>query len=109
MVTVTDYQVRENKLGESFTTLSLQGDLEMIMSKSSGKYYATARKTSIVTTFDEQVCKTLVGTKLPGRIEKKPVDEPYEYQIPGSKEKVMLDFTYEYSPEPASVEETVFA
>jgi hypothetical protein len=109
MVTVIDYQVRESKKGDTFTTLSLQGDLEMILSQNSGKYYATARKASIITTFNEQACKTLVGTTLPGRIEKQPVDKPYDYQIPGSDEVIKLDYTYEFNPEPANVEETVFA
>ena len=109
MVTVIDYHVRESKKGESFTTLTLQGDLEMIMSQNSGKYYATARKASIITTFNEDACKTLVGTTLPGKIEKKPVDKPYDYQIPDSDEVIKLDYTYEFNPEPSNIEETVFA
>ena len=109
MVTVIEYHVRESKTGETFTTLSLQGDLEMILSQASGKYYATARKTSIITTFNEEACKSLIGSKLPGSIERKPVDQPYDYKIPGSKEVIQLDYTYEYNPEPANVEETVFA
>jgi hypothetical protein len=75
MVTVIDYHVRESKKGESFTTLTLQGDLEMIKSQNTGKFYATARKASIITTFNKDACKTLIGTTLPGRIEKKPVDK----------------------------------
>ena len=109
MVTVTDYHVRESKKGDSFTTLTLQGDLEMIKSQNTGKFYATARKASIVTTFNEEACKSLVGKELPGRIEKVPVDKPYDYKIPDSNEVIKLDYTYEYSPEPANVEETVFA
>ena len=109
MVTVINYHVRESKTGDSFTTLTLQGDLEMIMSQNSGKYYATARKASIVTTFNEESCKVLIGRTLPGRIEKKPVDEPYDYQIPDSDEVIQLDYTYEFNPEPSNVEETVFA
>ena len=109
MVTVIDYHVRESKKGDSFTTLSLQGDLEMIKSQNSGKFYATARRASIIATFDEQACKALIGKTLPGSIEKAPVDEPYDYKIPGSKESIKLDYTYEYNPQPAGVEETVFS
>jgi len=109
MVTVIDYHVRESKKGDTFTTLTLQGDLEMIMSQNSGKYYATARKASIITTFNEEACKALVGTTLTGRIEKKPVDKPYDYLIPDTDEVIKLDFTYEFNPEPSNVEETVFA
>jgi len=39
MVTEIDYHLRESKKGESFTTFTLQGDLEMIMSQNTGKYY----------------------------------------------------------------------
>jgi hypothetical protein len=109
MVTVIDYHVRESKTGESFTTLTLQGDLEMIKSQNTGKYYATARKASIISTFNEEACKSLIGTKLSGRIEKMPVDEPYDYEIPESGEVIKLDYTFEYNPEPSNVEETVFA
>lgn len=109
MVTVIDYHVRESKKGDSFTTLSLQGDLEMIKSQTSGKFYATARKASIIATFNEEACKALIGKTLPGSIEKSPVDEPYDYLIPGSKEVIKLDYTYEYNPEPSGVEETVFS
>ena len=109
MVTVINYHVRESKKGDSFTTLTLQGDLEMIKSQTSGKYYATARKASIISTFSEDVCKGLIGTKLPGRIEKMPVDKPYDYEIPESGEVIKLDYTFEFNPEPANVEETVFA
>ena len=109
MVTVIDYHVRESKTGETFTTLSLQGDIEMIKSQKTGKFYATAWKASIIATFNEDACKALIGKTLPGSIEKTPVDEPYDYQIPGSKEVIKLDYTYEYNPEPANVEESVFS
>ena len=109
MVTVIDYHVRKNKQGESFTTLTLQGDLEMIRSQNTGKFYATARKTSIVSTFNEEACKSLIGTTLPGRIDRVPVDKPYDYEIPDTGEVIKLDYTFEYNPEPANVEEAVFA
>ena len=47
--------------------------------------------------------------QLPGRIEKKPVDKPYDYLIPDTDEVIKLDYTYEFNPEPSNVEETVFA
>jgi len=109
MVTVTDYHVRESKDGKSFTTLTLLGEMEIIKSQSSGNYYATARKASIVTTFNEETCKRMVGTELAGCIEKAPVDEPYDYQIPDTDEVIQLDYTYRFNPDPASVEETVFS
>ena len=109
MVTVTDYAERESKDGKSFMVLTLLGDPEMVKSQSSGNFYLTARRTSIITTFNEEGCKRMLGKELPGSIERVPVEEPYDYQIPNSDEVIQLDFTYRYSPEPANVEEAVFS
>ena len=96
-----------NKLKkEEFTVLVLQGDVEVAVSKTTGKPYLTARKTSIPCTFSDQFAQTLVGKSLPGTIERKQVD-PYEYLIPGQKKKVTLNHTFQYSPEPATIEEVV--
>jgi hypothetical protein len=47
MVTIVDFQKRKNKKDEEFNVLVLQGDLETVISKETGKPYFTARKTSI--------------------------------------------------------------
>ena len=107
MVTIVDYKQRQNKEGENFFTLSLEGDLEMIRSQESGKFYATARKCSITSTFSEATCKGLIGKQLPGSIEKTQCD-PYDYAIEETGETIQLDFTYLYNPDAASLEETVF-
>jgi len=109
MVTVTDFNERESKDGKSFMTLTLLGDPEMVKSKSSGNFYLTARRTSIITTFNEEGCRRMLGKELPGSIERVPVEEPYDFQIPDSGEIIQLDFTYKFNPEPANVEETVFS
>jgi len=109
MVTIIDFNLRTSNEGKSFTTLTLQGDPEVIKSKSSGNHYFTARTASIVTTFSEETCKRMIGKELPGCIEKAPVDEPYDYQIPDTDEVIQLDYTYRFNPDPASVEETVFS
>jgi hypothetical protein len=107
MVTVIGWQKRQKENGESFNVLNLQGGLEMIKSAKSGKFYATARKTNLVCTFDDAICSTMVGQQLQGTIEKEEC-ELYEYTIPNSDEKVLLSHTYVYNPEPANVEEHVF-
>ncbi len=98
MVTVTDYAIRENRDGEPFVALILQGDLEMVRSQESGRFYATARTCSIPSTFTELVAQKMIGQQIPGRIVKQEC-EPYEYTIPESGEVVTLSHTWEYVPE----------
>jgi hypothetical protein len=107
MVTIVSVEKRKNKAkNEEFNVMVLQGDVEVVMSKATGKPYLTARKTSIPCTFDEQVAKTFIGQSLPGGIERKECD-PYEFLIPNTKKKVTLHHTFQYSPTPATVEEVV--
>jgi hypothetical protein len=98
MVTITNYFLRTNKEGKPFISLELTGPVEMIQSMFSGKLYATAKRCTVSSTFCEDVAKMLVGTKLPGRIDRVET-EPYEYTAPGSTEKVILNHTYVYVPE----------
>ena len=42
------------------------------------RYYATAKKATVSTTFDEETCKGLIGTQMPGKISKIKT-EPYAY------------------------------
>ena len=70
MVTVTNYHVRQRKDGKEFVSLTLQGDIKMKQSQETGKFYATAKKCSITSTFDEQTAKNLIGTMMPGTIKR---------------------------------------
>lgn len=106
MVTVVNYETKKNSDGEEFNVLILQGEIEMIQSKQTGKYYATAKTCSISCTFDELMCQNLIGKHLPGSIEKIEVD-PYEYKIPNSEETITLTYTYFYDPHPKHVENEV--
>jgi hypothetical protein len=107
MVQIIGFQKRTNTDGEDFNVLVLQGSIELIKSSETGNYYASARRCSITCTFDDRMCKQLIGTKLPGKIEKVPCEE-YEFTIPGSEEVVMLNHAYKYNAEPATAEEHVF-
>lgn len=98
MVQVVDYRVRLNKKGESFISLSLQGDLVMVQSLETGRFYATAKKCSITSTFDEETAKTLIGRQIPGSIQRVESD-PYEYTIESTGEVITLTHRYEYLPE----------
>lgn len=108
MVTIVDYRVFENSEKKSFCCLVIQGDLELVKSKGTGKFYATARRTVITCTFDEAMCKTLIGKQLKGAIIKEPA-EAYEYVVPESGEVITLEHKYTYVPEAGGVEDAVFA
>ena len=97
MVTVTNYALRESKEGKPFISLQLQGDLEMVQSMETGRFYATARKCSVTSTFDEPTAKSLIGKQLPGIIQRVE-SAPYEYTIPETGEVIMLQHSYEYVP-----------
>ncbi len=98
MVRITNYKERETEDGRVFLVLELQGGIEMVRSQITQKFYATARKTTIPATFDEETCKALIGQEMPGKIEKVDCD-PYEFTIKDTGEVIQLDYRYEYSPE----------
>jgi hypothetical protein len=107
MVTIVGLEKRTNKAKkEDFNVLVLQGAIEVVVSKTTGRPYITARKTSIPCTFDEKLAQNLIGSALPGTIERKECD-PYEFIIPNTKKKITLTHTFQYSPTPATVEEVV--
>ena len=106
MVTIIGTETRTTKAGKEFHVMVLQGDIEVAISKETGKPYLTARKTSIPCTFDETIAKTLVGHKLPGGIERIDVEQ-YEFKVPSTGKKIKLTHSYQYSKEPTSVLEVV--
>ncbi|GAB3194104.1 hypothetical protein ABID22_000332 [Pontibacter aydingkolensis] len=107
MVTITDFKKRTSEEGKEFNVLLLQGDLELIQSKASGRFYATAKTCTIPCTFNDVICASLVGKTLPGQIEKMACD-PYDYHIPGTDEIISLAHTYYYDPVERTMEQEVF-
>jgi len=101
MVTVVDYAARKNGEGKDFFALILQGGIEMVMSKQTGRYYATAKRTSIPSTFDELTCRSLVGEKIPGTIMKVPCDS-YSFAVKETGEIIEMNHRWVYLPEEAS-------
>ena len=95
MVTIVDYKTLRKEDGSEFQALVVQGELEAVKSKESGKMYFTARTTKVPSTFNEATCESMLGKKLPGTIRKVSV-EPYEYSIPESGEVIILNHRYEY-------------
>lgn len=98
MVRIVNYQKRQKEDGKTFFVLEIQSGIEMALSTKTGQYYATAKKANISSTFDEETCKALIGTEMPGSIIKIDSD-PYEYTIRDTGEIIMLTHRYMYQPE----------
>ena len=101
MVTVKNYHLREGDKGK-YVSLELMGDIEMVQSTNTGRFYATARRCFMFSTFDEQTARMMVGKQMPGNIVRVPCD-PYDYTIPETAEVIQLGYRYDYTPEEAKV------
>jgi len=98
MVRIINYKERNKEDGTSFFVLELQGGIEMVQSKETGNFYATAKKAFIPSTFDEQTCVALIGTDMPGSISKEEC-EPYDYVVKETGEEITLYHRWVYVPE----------
>lgn len=96
MVRITNYQKRTTEQGKEFFTLELQGGIEVVKSQETGKSYMTARKAIMSCTFDEFTCQSLIGTELPGAVQKVNCEE-YSYTIKETGETVTLSHRFEYT------------
>jgi hypothetical protein len=95
MVRIIDFKNIKQKNGIEFNLLVVQGGIEPLVSKTTGRIYFTMRKANVSTTFDAATCKTLMGTDLPGSIEKTDCD-PYEYAVPETGEILTLKHSWRY-------------
>ena len=102
MVTVKDYHLRKNAEGQPYVSLELLGQVELVQSQNTGRFYATQRRCFIYSTFDEETAARLVGSAFPGNIVRTSCD-PYEYAIPENGQKVMLAHRYTYLPEETQI------
>lgn len=98
MVRIVNYKKRQTEDGKEFFVLEITGGIEMVMSNSTGQFYATAKKAYLASTFDEETCKALVGSEMQGSIIKAECD-PYEYTIRDTGEVITLSYRYVYLPE----------
>ncbi len=98
MVRIISYKQRRKEDGETFLVLELQGGIEMVQSKQTGNFYATAKRAFIPSTFDENTCKALVGTEMQGSIIKEEC-EPFEYVVQETGEEIILSHRWVYTPE----------
>lgn len=98
MVRIVNYQRRLTEEGRQFFVLEITGGIEMVRSRETGQFYATSKKANIPSTFDEETCKALIGTELPGNVEKQEV-EPYPYVVKETGEEIILTHRWVYNPE----------
>jgi len=106
MVRIIDYKVRESGEGEVFLALIVQGGIQLVKSKETGMFYATSKKASLPSTFDEETCKSLIGQELDGTVEK--VDcEPYDISNEETGEVLQLSYRWVYVKEGETVEQSV--
>lgn len=96
MVKIIATHLREGENG-SFVSLELMGDVELVQSMNTGRFYATARKCYVSSTFNEELAKSLIGREIPGSIIRVEA-EPYEYTVPETGEVIELSHTYAYLP-----------
>lgn len=94
MVTVTGFKARKNAEGESFIVLELSGDLELVQSSETGKFYAVVRKCTIPSSFTEEEAKMHIGKQLHGRIERIEVEA---YERVNEKTGEVETYTHGYS------------
>jgi len=87
--------------GTEFIALDLQSDIDLVQSMETGNFYATARRCSITSTFNEETAQGLIGKQLPGSI-KRVESLPYDFVIPNTGEVIKLQHTYQYSPDEAN-------
>ena len=102
MVRIVDFKTYERNDGSEFCALVVQGGIEAVKSKETGRTYLTARKVNVSCTFDEKTCESLVDSEFPGSIQKVEV-EPYEYAIPNTGELITLTHSYQYVSEEENI------
>ena len=95
MVVVKEVKSYRGNQGKEFYGLIVQSGAIPVKSKDTGRIYLTAKTAFVPTTFDADMCKTLIGTEFPGTIKKVPCDD-YEYTIKQTGEIVTMNHKWEY-------------
>lgn len=96
MVTIIKTKIATNSEGKEFVAAKLLGDAELVQSMNTGRFYLTAKQCYVSTTFTPEIANALIGTKLPGFIERVAC-EPYNYKTEGGEE-ITLTHRYTYAP-----------
>ena len=80
MVKIVDYVKRTNRDGKEFNALIPQSGIELVKSRETQRWYATAKRASITSTFNDSECQNLIGTEIPGSVQRVET-EPYEFTV----------------------------
>ena len=103
MVQIIGFEKKKNeKTKEYFSVLILSGEPEVMISKSSGRPYVSARKTTIPCALEEIQAQALIGKELPGSIERVSC-APFKLKQATGKE-IKISTAFQYLP-PESVNE----
>ena len=97
MVTVTNYAIRQTNDDRIFVALELTGGVELVQSQSTGNFYATVRKCSIPSTFEENIAKMMIGQQIEGDIVRVEAD-PYDFVNKQTGEVMTLQHSFAYRP-----------
>jgi hypothetical protein len=98
-VKITGYKQVTTAAGKTFNLLEISdgNGVEMAVSATTGLPYLTEKKAFISCTFDEKKCQALIGSTMPGSIEKVET-EPFEYTNRNGKTST-ITHRYQYMPE----------
>lgn len=102
MVRIVDSKEIKKEDGTIFYALIVQGGVELMKSKETGKSYFSAKRAQVASTFDKETCKSLIGTELEGTVKKVSV-EPYQYVNKQTGESMMLSHRYEFMTDQEAV------
>ena len=105
MVKVVAAHLRQSEKGH-FLMFEIMGQIELLQSQKTGRFYATARRCMISTTFDAITANNFVGQSLPGSIGRVEC-EPYNYTVPESGEEIELAHRWDYVPEGQPLKSTM--
>jgi UDP-N-acetylglucosamine transferase subunit ALG13 len=103
MVQIIAFEKKENsRTKETYSVLVLQGDPEVLISKTSKRPYIACRRTTVPCALDENQAQALIGKELPGSIERVSC-APFKLKLATGKE-IKISTAFQYLP-PESVSE----
>ena len=104
MVQIIGFEKKQSKTNASYSVLILQGEPEIMISKTSGRPYVSARKTTIPCALEDNQAQALIGKELPGSIERVSCT-PFEVKLATGK-KVKISSVFQYlAPETVNEKE----
>ena len=98
MVEVVGYSLKTPKEGKPYVALEIEGEIEMVQSQNTGRFYATVRRCTISSTFDQMTAERMVGKQMAGSIERVAC-EPYDFTIRETGEVVKMGYRWDFQPE----------